>query len=91
MFFAKDFYLVENGTLIDIPLIENEEHFWDIMRVFQNGILAGNDLFISTPPQTIDFNGSPNEILFDSDLSLSNHENKRKSIEFDIGKYEMKV
>jgi hypothetical protein len=41
---------VENGTLINVPLIENENDFWEIIRVFQNGILAGNDLFISTPP-----------------------------------------
>ncbi len=41
---------MENGTLINIPLIKNDDDFWDIIRIFQNGILAGNDLFISTPP-----------------------------------------
>lgn len=46
---------MENGTSINVPLIENEQDFWDIIRTFLNGILAGNDLFISTPPQpTID-------------------------------------
>jgi hypothetical protein len=41
---------VENGTIINLPSIENKTDFWDIIRTFQNGILAGNDLFISTSP-----------------------------------------
>jgi hypothetical protein len=43
-------HLVENGTLVNIPSIETEDEFWDVIRIFQNGILAGVDLFISTPP-----------------------------------------
>jgi hypothetical protein len=57
------FYLVENGTIVNIPSIENEEEFWEIIRIFQNGILAGNDLFISSPP--------PPPGVNDSSLSLS--------------------
>lgn len=41
---------MENETLINIPLIKNKRDFWEIIRIFQNGILAGNDLFVSTPP-----------------------------------------
>lgn len=44
---------MKNGTIINVPYIENEDEFWDIIRLFQNGILAGNDLFISTIPQSI--------------------------------------
>ncbi len=52
---------MENGTLINLPFIENEDEFWDIIRIFQNGILAGNDLFISTPKSSI--NQSKNLII----------------------------
>ncbi len=89
---------MENGTLINLPFIENEDEFWNIIRIFQNGILAGNDLFISTPKSTI--NQSKNLIILkiiktkfwlDNGSSLSsdlfNHNIKRKSIEFDSGKY----
>ncbi len=41
---------MENEILVNIPSIETEADFWDVIRVFQNGILAGVDLFISTPP-----------------------------------------
>ncbi|CAF5156238.1 unnamed protein product, partial [Rotaria sp. Silwood1] len=43
---------LENGTIVNIPNIENEDDFWEIIRMFQNGILAGNDLFISTLPHS---------------------------------------
>jgi len=91
------FFVVENGTLVDVPLIESEEDFWNIIRRFQNGILAGNDLLVSTLPQPtttidedqskdlLDFNRIRNSVQLDS--SSSNYENKRKSIEFDLGKY----
>ena len=43
-------YLVENGTTIYIPHFGTQEDFWDVIRKFQNAILAGNDLFIASPP-----------------------------------------
>ena len=43
-------YLVENGTTIYIPHFRAEEDFWDVIRKFQNAILAGSDLFIALPP-----------------------------------------
>jgi len=67
-------HLVENGTLVNIPSIDNKENFWNVIRVFQNGILAGIDLFTSTPPLP---------------HSTTNHPIKRKSIEFNSGKYPM--
>ncbi|CAF0839712.1 unnamed protein product, partial [Rotaria sordida] len=81
---------LENGTIINIPNIENEDDFWDIIRMFQNGILAGNDLFISTLPHSTmnQSNGSSSSFL-DSSLSpdkkelspLINQNIKRKSTE----------
>ena len=43
---------MENGTIVNIPNIESEDDFWDVIYTFQNGILAGHDLFISTLPQS---------------------------------------
>lgn len=54
--------LVENGTIVNVPLIEKEDDFWDIIRIFQNCILAGNDLFISTSPQVV---GNQSKCLFE--------------------------
>lgn len=71
---------MENGTSVDVPFVETEEDFWEIIRIFQNGILAGNDLFISTPP--------PQPVI---DQSVLDNDNKRKSIEFDLGKYWKKM
>ncbi len=52
---------MENGTIINLPSIENKTDFWDIIRTFQNGISAGNDLFISTSPV---INSSKNFLIF---------------------------
>ncbi|CAF3053354.1 unnamed protein product [Rotaria sp. Silwood2] len=81
---------LENGTIVNIPNIENEDDFWEIIRIFQNGILAGNDLFISTLPHSImnQSNDSSSSYL-DSSLSpdkkelspLINQNIKRKSTE----------
>ena len=69
--------LVEDGTSVHIPSIENEDEFWEIIHLFQNGILAGIDLFISTPPTMNIQNPS-----FFIDQSI-----KRKSDKFPSGKY----
>jgi hypothetical protein len=41
---------VENSTTVYIPHLETQEDFWEVIRTLQNVILAGSDLFISTPP-----------------------------------------
>ncbi|CAF4715824.1 unnamed protein product, partial [Rotaria sp. Silwood1] len=81
---------LENGTIVNIPNIENEDDFWEIIRMFQNGILAGNDLFISTLPHSTmnQSNGSSSSFLDSSlspdkkEISSSLNQNiKRKSTE----------
>jgi hypothetical protein len=54
---------VENGTIVNIPSIENEDDFWEIIRIFQNGILAGSDLFVSSPPPPPALNQSKSFII----------------------------
>ena len=40
---------MENGTIVYIPQVDIQDHFSDVIRLFENVILSGNDLFISTP------------------------------------------
>ncbi|CAF1020071.1 unnamed protein product [Rotaria sordida] len=52
----KDSYIqmkLENGTIIYVRQLKTEDDFWDVIRILQNGILSGNDLFISTPPLSV--------------------------------------
>ena len=77
-------FSVEDGTSIDIPSIENDDEFWQIIHRFEDGILAGIDLFISTPP-------SPRSIMDMKEHSLLFEQAiKRKTIEShssrDLGK-----
>ncbi|UJR30004.1 hypothetical protein I4U23_017550 [Adineta vaga] len=49
----KDSYTqlkLDNGTIIFLSHLDTLDDFWDVIRTFQNVILSGNDLFISTPP-----------------------------------------
>ena len=41
---------MENNTEVSIPQMKSPEDFWEAIRSVQNAILAGHDLFISTPP-----------------------------------------
>lgn len=41
--------LVESNARLQVPSMEIEDDFWDILHDFQNAILADEDLFISTP------------------------------------------
>lgn len=69
---------MEDGTSsVQIPSIENEEQFWEIIHRFQNGILAGIDLFISKPPSSV----STMDIKQSIDQSI-----KRKNDTFHSGK-----
>jgi hypothetical protein len=43
-------YLVDNGTIVYIPPLENQSDFWDAISIFQSAVLSAYDLFISTPP-----------------------------------------
>jgi hypothetical protein len=45
--------VAKNSTIVNIPYFESQDEFWDVIRIFQNGISAGNDLFASTPPSVI--------------------------------------
>lgn len=85
---------LENNTEIYVPQMKTSDDFWDVIRTVQIGILAGQDLFISTPPlPTNQSNGSSSSFL-DSSVSpdkkdssplyrpLINEKTKRKSTEF---------
>ncbi len=44
---------MENGRIIYVPQLDTEDDFWDIIRTLQNVILSSYDLFISTPPVSL--------------------------------------
>ncbi|CAF3492966.1 unnamed protein product [Rotaria sp. Silwood1] len=94
----KDSYTqikLENGTIVYIRQFETEVDFWDVIRLFQNIILSGDNLFIRTSPPSVNkqINDSSSS-LFDSSTSsnkkqdssqsyqsISNNKTKRKSTE----------
>ncbi|CAF4026788.1 unnamed protein product [Rotaria sp. Silwood2] len=94
----KDSYTqikLENGTIVYIQQLETKNDFWNIIRIFQNIILSGNDLFISTsPPSANNRSNDSSSYLFDSSTSsdkkedslqsyrsINNNKTKRKSTE----------
>ncbi|CAF0716794.1 unnamed protein product [Adineta steineri] len=62
---------LDNGTVIYIRQLDTEDDFWDIIRTFQNVILSGNDLFISTLPPIPSNNQSNDSSSSFRDSSLS--------------------
>lgn len=46
-------FLVENGSVVYVPQLRTEDDVWDVVRTLQNTILSSNDLFISTPPISV--------------------------------------
>ena len=36
-----------------VPEMESHDDFWDTISVFQSAVLSANDLFVSTPPVSI--------------------------------------
>ncbi len=36
-----------------VPEMESPDDFWDTISVFQSAVLSANDLFVSTPPASI--------------------------------------
>jgi hypothetical protein len=44
---------VENGSIVYISQLDTTDDFWDVIHTFQNVVLSGNDLFISTPPLSV--------------------------------------
>jgi hypothetical protein len=49
----KTKFLVENGSIVYISQLDTEDDFWDVIRTLENVILSCNDLFISTPPLSL--------------------------------------
>ncbi|CAF3520013.1 unnamed protein product [Rotaria sp. Silwood1] len=73
----KDSYTqikLENGTIVYIRQFETEVDFWDVIRLFQNIILSGDNLFIRTSPPSVNkqINDSSSS-LFDSSTSSSSY------------------
>jgi len=85
---------LENHTEIYVPQMKTSEDFWEVVRTVQTGILAGQDLFISTQPLPTNQSNDSSSSFLDSSISpdkkdLSplhrttiNEKTKRKSTEF---------
>ncbi len=52
---------MENGSIVYISELDTKDDFWDVIGTLQNDILSCNDLFISTPPLSLN-NQSKNKI-----------------------------
>lgn len=44
---------MENGSIAYVAELRTEDDVWDVIRTLQNNILSANDLFISTPPTSV--------------------------------------
>ena len=44
---------MENGSVAYVPQLRTEDDVWDVIRTLQNTVLSASDLFISTPPTSV--------------------------------------
>jgi hypothetical protein len=59
---------VEKGSIVYISELETEDDFWDVIGTLQDNVLHCNDLFISTPP--ISLNNQSKNLINSSNNSL---------------------
>ena len=44
---------MEDRSVVYVPELRSEDDFWDVIRTLQNVILSASDLFVATPPTSV--------------------------------------